>query len=269
MWKIPRPGTRLIQIDINPSEPGRNYPNTHAIIGDAKVSVNMLGAATIRKTSNDSWIQRAQTLVQEWRDKLEPLRNSVDIPIRPERLCRDITDGLPENGIVVADTGYSGIWTGTMVYITNSGQSYIRSAGSLGWAFPASLGAKCAAPDRPVVCFTGDGGFWYHLSELETASRYGLNTVTIVNNNSGFIQCVNGIDAAYGDRPGDRGSFYRFSSTNFARIAEEMGCLGVRVEQPEQLPDVLKQSLSSGKPVVIDVVTDSKGIPPGPWTPSS
>ena len=62
-------------------------------------------------------------------------------------------------------------------------QQYVRAAGSLGWAFPASLGVKCAAPDRPVICFTGDGAFWYHLSELETAKRWGIKTVTIVNNN--------------------------------------------------------------------------------------
>ncbi len=268
MWKVPHPGTQIIQIDINPSEPGRNYPNTLSVIGDAKVCVNMLEASVADKAVDNSWARRAQELVQEWRDSLEPLRNSMDLPIRPERLCRELTNALPPNGILVADTGYSGIWTGTMVYITNSEQRYIRSAGSLGWAFPASLGAKCAAPDRPVICFTGDGGFWYHLSELETASRYGINTITVVNNNSGFIQCVSGVDDAYGDRPGDRGSFYRFNNTNFASIANELGCVGIRVEQPEQLAGALEQALSAAKPVVIDVVTSPVATPPRPWTPA-
>jgi len=66
----------------------------------------------------------------------------------------------------VADTGYSSAWTGALVDLNHREQRYIRAAGSLGWAFPASLGAKCAAPDRPVVCFTGDGGFWYHIAEF-------------------------------------------------------------------------------------------------------
>jgi len=268
MWKVPSPGTRIIQIDINPSEPGRNYPDTLPVIGDAKVCVNMLEHAVTGRATDNSWVRHAQDLVQEWRDALEPLRNSNDSPIRPERLCRELTDALPANGILVADTGYAGIWTSTIVYMTNSGQRYIRAAGSLGWAFPASLGAKCAAPDSPVICFTGDGGFWYHLSELETASRYGINTITVVNNNSGFIQCVNGIKAAYGDRPGDRESFYRFNATNFANIANELGCMGIRVEQPEQLAGALEQALSATMPVVIDVVTSSVATPPGPWTPA-
>jgi acetolactate synthase I/II/III large subunit len=268
MWKVPSPGTQLIHIDINPSEPGRNYPNTLPVIGDAKVCVNMIEASVTHKAVDNNWVRWSQDLVNEWRNKLEPLRNSNDSPIRPERLCRELTDFLPSNGILVADTGYSGIWTGTMVYITNPGQRYVRSAGSLGWAFPASLGARCAAPDRPVICFTGDGGFWYHLSELETARRYGFNTITIVNNNSGLIQCVSGVDAAYGDRPGDRGSFYRFSDINFASIANELGCLGIRVEQPEQLAGALERALSAAMPVVIDVVTDPEGTPPGPWTPA-
>ncbi|MBA7471535.1 Acetolactate synthase large subunit [subsurface metagenome] len=268
MWKVPRPGTQLIQIDINPSEPGRNYPNTLSVIGDAKVCVNMIEASVTHKAVDNSWVCWAQGLIREWHNKLEPLRNSKDLPIRPERLCRELTNFLPSNGILVVDTGYSGIWTGTMVYITNPGQRYIRSAGSLGWAFPASLGVKCAATDRPVICFTGDGGFWYHLSELETARRYGLNTITVVNNNSGLMQCANGVDAAYGDRPGNRESFYRFCDINFARIADEIGCLGIRVEHPDQIAGALGQALSSAKPVVIDVVTDPKGTPLGPWTPA-
>lgn len=267
MWKIPRPGTQLIQIDINPAEPGRNYPNTLSVVGDAKVSVNLIETAVKRKAIDNSWTHRAQDLVREWHNKLEPLRNSDDSPIRTERLCRELTNFLPSDGILVADTGYSGIWTATMVHITNPGQRYIRAAGSLGWAFPASLGAKCAAPDRPVMCFTGDGGFWYHLSELETARRYGLNTVTVVNNNSGLMQCQIGVDAAYGNRQGNRESFYSFSNINFARIADEIGCLGIRVENPEQLFGALEQALSTDKPVVVDVVTDPGSTPPGLWTP--
>ncbi len=97
---------------------------------------------------------------------------------------------------------------------------FIRAAGSLGWAFPASLGAKCAAPDRPVVCFTGDGGFWYHLTELETAIRCGIKTVTVVNNNYGFGQCQPDIDIAYGDNPGNIDELCKFNRFNL--LTEEV-----------------------------------------------
>jgi acetolactate synthase-1/2/3 large subunit len=174
-WTVPREGTPVIQIDIDPSELGRSYPNTVGLMGDAKITVRRLIEClpTHPKTNKSRWAQRAQQWVKEWQDELEPFRNSDARPIRPERLCKELTEVLPSNGILVSDTGYSAIWTGTMVYLTHPGQTYIRCAGTLGWGFPASLGAKCAAPDRPVVCFTGDGGFWYHLSELETARRWG------------------------------------------------------------------------------------------------
>ena len=135
-----------------------------------------------------------------------------------------------------------------MIYLTHSKQRYLRAAGSLGWAFPASLGAKCAVPERPVICFCGDGAFWYHIAELETAKRRGINTVTVVNNNSGFGQSIIGVDQAYGDDPGRREDVYGFQKTDFAKIAEEMGCLGFRVESPEMISGALKEALSADQP---------------------
>src|SRR5690606_27979366 len=104
--------------------------------------------------------------VREWRDSVAQERASDAVPIRPERLCAALSDVLPPDAILVADTGYSSQWTGTYVDLRHEGQHYLRAAGSLGWGFPASLGAKLAAPRRPVVCFTGDGGFMYHMAEL-------------------------------------------------------------------------------------------------------
>ena len=169
---------------------------------------------------------------RDWQKEMEPFCRSAATPIRTERLCQEISDAFPADGILVSDTGFASIWTGAMVNFSRPGQSYIRAAGSLGWAFPAALGAKCGAPERPVVCFIGDGGFYYHLTELETASRCGINVVTVVNNNQYLRQCVDGINQAYGDRPGNRDAQCKFSKTDFARIAEDMGCVGIRVEQP-------------------------------------
>src|SRR5205823_12988265 len=118
--------------------------------------------------------------------------------IAVQRLAAEVTRALPLDGILVADTGYSGIWTGTMIELNGAGQSYLRAAGSLGWAFPASLGAKCAAGDHKVICFTGDGGFYYHLAELESARRCGIAVTVIVNNNSGFCQNLNGVNRIAG-----------------------------------------------------------------------
>ena len=154
-----------------------------------------------------------------------------------------------------------------MIDLIHPEQRYIRAAGSLGWALPASMGAKCAVPDRPVVCFTGDGGFWYHLSELETAVRCGIKTVTVVNNNHCLSQCGKDIELAYGDRP-NRGEIYKFCEINFARIAQEMGCLGVRVERPEEIAGALKNALAADVPAVVEVITDAECKASEPWAPS-
>ena len=266
-WKIPKIGTPVIQIDINPSELGRSYPNAVGIMGDAKLTVRRLKEFLKPGNSTGKWAQYARKIVKEWRDEIEPLRTSSASPIRPERLCKEITDCLPPNGILVVDTGYSAIWTGTMFYLTHPDQKYIRCAGSLGWGFPASLGVKCGAPDRPVVCFTGDGGFWYHLSELETACRNNIKTVTVVNNNSAFRQCLDTINAVYGEKPSNRDEICKFSDVSFARIAEAVGCIGIRVEDPNDLSGALKKALAANVPAVVEVITGMEYGAPKPWEP--
>ena len=267
-WTLPKAGTQVIQIDVDPSELGKNYPNAIGLLGDAKVALRALLGALDSKTGDGRWSRQAQQWVREWESEMDSLRHSGAVPVRPERLCQELTDVLPASAILVSDTGYSAIWTGTLVRLTHLGQTYLRAAGSLGWAFPAALGAKCAAPERPVVCFTGDGGFLYHLSELETASRYGINTVTIVNNNSGLGQAIPGINRAYGDRPGDREALYHFRQVNYANIAQEMGCFGIRVEHPLAIAGAIRQALASERAAVVDVVTDLSCEAPTPWTPS-
>ena len=267
-WTLPKPDTSVIQIDINPSELGRSYRNTLGLLGDAKVTVRRLSEFLNKSDKNTDWLKRTQKLVKEWKESIEPLRNSNDTPIRTERLCKEVTDALPPNAVLVADTGYSAVWSSNLIYLTHPEQRYIRAAGSLGWAFPASLGAKCAAPDRPVICFSGDGAFWYHLSELETAMRWGINTVTVINNNSGLGQSIAGVDGAYGDDPGKREDVYGFRTTDFAKIAQDMGCLGIRVESPDMISAALEEALAADKPAVVDVVTDITCKPPIPWVPS-
>jgi acetolactate synthase-1/2/3 large subunit len=258
-WHFPKPGTAVIQLDINASELGRNYPNVASILGDAKVTLkHMIDLAQPRPAAVvQPWLVRVHELVAKWRAEEEPHRSSEAVPIRPERICKEISDALPADGVVVSDTGHAGMWTGTMFYIRHSTQQYFRCAGSLGWGFPGALGVKCALPDRPVVCFTGDGGFYYHIAELETARRHNINAVIVVNNNSGLNQEITLNKVAYNNSPrGGWTDMWTFTEVNFARIAEGFGCVGIRVERPSELGDALRRALSMNQPVVIDVVSD-------------
>jgi len=268
-YTVPPASTPVVQIDINPAEIGRSYAGVIGVVGDAQKTVARLRQALPERRGNNGWLDSVQQLVRTWRADIRPLRHSEAAPIRPERLCKELTEALPENAVLVADTGYAAIWTATMVDLTELGQTYLRAAGSLGWGFPAALGAKCAAPDRPVICFTGDGGFWYHLAEMETARRYNINTVTIVNNNSGLGQDAPDIEQVYAGRPGSPEELYRFGQVNFARIAQEMGCLGIRVEQPADIGAALRQGLAADRPVIIEVLTDITCLAPEPWSPGT
>src|SRR5712691_9217881 len=199
-WAVPKIGTPAIQIDIDPEALGRNYPLLAGVNGDAKVVLARMAASADRASAGKrkAWIAEAQKICQEWAAKYRAALTSDAVPIRPERMCYEITRHVPDNGIVVVDTGHAGMWMGGMYDLTSPKQSYMRSAGHLGWAFPAGLGAKCACPDRPVVTFTGDAGFWYHIAEIETAARWRINAVTVVNNNGSGNQSKRGFDRVYG-----------------------------------------------------------------------
>ncbi len=187
-WRIPAIDTAVVQIDVDPLELGRSYPDTLGLMGDPKATLALLIQAIGSPQRDGFYAENAARIMAEWRAQRAPLLASDETPIRPDRLCAELSAALPPDAILVADTGYSGIWTSTLVDLDGAGQTYLRAAGSLGWAFPAALGAKCAAPGRKVVCFCGDGALYYHLTELETARRRGIAVVLIVNNNSGFGQ---------------------------------------------------------------------------------
>ena len=133
-WTIVRPGTEVIQLDIEPTELGRNYPNRVALLGDAKVTLRrLIDAVQAKEGTTKTWVSRVQQLAREWRTNTTPKLESEAVPIHPARICKEITEALPSNGVLVSDTGHAGMWTSQMVDLTQPGQRYIRCAGSLGW----------------------------------------------------------------------------------------------------------------------------------------
>jgi acetolactate synthase-1/2/3 large subunit len=264
-YAVPPVGVAAIQIDIDPETLGRNYPLKAAVNADAKITLaRMLWEADAATAARRKpWIATVRGFCDEYAAKYRDILASDAVPIRPERMCGDLSRHLPDDAIVVVDTGHAGMWMGGMFDVKSTRQAYLRSAGHLGWAFPAGLGAKCACPERPVVTFTGDAGFWYHIAEVETAVRWGINAVTIVNNNASGNQSKRGFDRAYGGTQTDKArELWTFNPMNFARLAEDMGALGIRVEKPADFAPALARALEAKRPVVIDVATDIEAIAP-------
>ena len=268
-WTIPKIGIKAIHIDIDPEVLGRNYPLEVGIMADAKMALTEMikfsDETMVEKRI--SWVEEVQSYCRDWYDEFRPLLQSDNIPIRPERVCHDLSLNLPDNSFVVVDTGHGGMWMGGMFDLKSAGQSYIRSAGHLGWAFPASLGVKCAAPDRPVICFTGDAGFWYHIAEVETAVRWGINAVIVVNNNGAGNQSKRGFDRVYGGTQTDKArEMWTFNNVNFAQIAKHMGAESIRVENPKDFTPALQKAIALNKCVILDVVTDVDALAPLAYT---
>jgi acetolactate synthase-1/2/3 large subunit len=267
-WRLPRPGIAIIQIDIDPAVIGRNYPVEIGINADARSTLEAMLAA-----ANDSapparaaWLVRVHEYGAQWRQERSGLIASDNQPLRPERLCNELSRWLPPDALLVVDTGHAGMWMASMFELEHATQGFMRSAGHLGWAFSAGLGAKCALPDRPVVTFTGDLGLWYHIGELETAVRHGINAITVVNNNHSGNQSKRGFDVAYeGQATARSRELWVHNEVNFARIAEEIGAVGIRVEDPAQLRPAFEQALAADRPVLIDVTTDLDALAPLAW----
>ena len=268
-WQVPPPGTPVIQLDICPDELGRHYPNLVSLSGDAKTVLRQLidAAGDSPGAARQSWLARVAVLAEEWHGEFGEVMGSDQVPMRPERLCRELTDLMPPDTLLVAETGHSGMWTAGMVDLKHPGQGYIRAAGSLGWGVPAALGAKLALPDRPVLLFSGDGGFWYHMAEVETAARLGIKAVMLINNNHSFNQTIEGYKAAYGgELHGAHGELWKFSDVDLAPIAESMGVRGIRVREPRELAGALDQAFACDGPCVVDVRTDIDALAPPAWT---
>jgi len=272
-WQIPPRHTRVIQLDIEPGELGRHYPDTLGLVTDARLGLADLAAALSQGAGAEpgavpvpdraAWAARVQHIVARWREQYAALMASDAEPIRPERLCAELTSHLPGDALLVSDTGHSGMWTGGMVDLTQPGQGYIRAAGSLGWGLPAALGAQIAQPDRPVILFTGDGGLWYHIGELETAARWQIPAVIVVNNNRSLNQEINVYTKAYGGSlHGRHGELWHFEDIDFAAVAESMGVTGITVTKAADFESALDKAVGSPGPVLINVVTDMEALAP-------
>ncbi len=263
-WSILAKDAKIIQIDIEAAQIGRNYPVTLGLVADARLALGAIvqGARARRGTGAEKrrkWVAAVSAAVAQWRKDAAKLASSDAAPVSAHRVVSDLRAVLKEDSVMVADTGYSAAWAGTLFDVLKPGRSFYRSAGSLGWAFPGSIGVKLALPEKQVVCFTGDGGFGYHLAELETASRIGAPVVTVVINNSTLAFERHDFQYFLGGK-GYEASDY--APTDFAKIAQAFGCHGVRVERPSEIKDAISGSLRAGKPAVVDINTSRDEIAP-------
>jgi acetolactate synthase-1/2/3 large subunit len=276
-WTVPEPGkVKVIHLDIDPDEIGRNYPTEVGIVADAKTGLGGLLAAVRQIQPTASKVQERYDAVAKavgaWRRGIAEDQNSDAVPIRPQRLMREVNEFLKPDAILLGDLSFSSVWVCVHHDCKQAGRNitYARGFDILGWGLPASLGAKLAAPDRQVLSIVGDGSLGYCIGELETARRHNIAAVNIVLNNGGLG--YEKLLINYHNKPGqftEETPGCDYVDTDYAAIARAFGCVGIRVERPEQIRPALEEAFASGRPAIIDVVVDPNVIPPITYFPEN
>jgi acetolactate synthase-1/2/3 large subunit len=267
------PPTVLIHVDIDAAEIGRNFPAEVGITGDARLVLDQLLAAGVRSPAERRpWLRRIATWRERWEEEMAGPRGSDAVPIQPARLVAELRRAVPAHGVVLADVGVHHNWL-VCEYPALSSRTLLQSWGfaSMGFGVAGSLGAKLAAPDRPVVAVCGDGGFLMLPSAVATAVEYDIPVVWVVWNNHGYVSIRDQQLGYFGagrelatSFEDSRGELF---SADFAAMARSMGAEGARVEQPCHLADQLRAAIESGRPTVLDVRVDRETRPPatGSW----
>jgi acetolactate synthase-1/2/3 large subunit len=262
------PPTRLIHIDLDPLEPGRNYPAALAATADATLAVRAIADAYGPATPDRGYDWAA--LRDERSRFLAPsLANarSDQHPLLPERILADLRRAIP-NAILVTDVGWNknGV---AQQYPVDDPESFLTPGGfsTMGFGPAAVLGVTMAGTGRPAVALVGDGAFGSNPSVVATAVEMGIAPLWVVMNNAAFGTIAGLERKHYGTGYGcefeaDGGPY----SPDFAAIARACGADGVRIERPDQLESALRRAVRSGRPTVIDVpMRNTAVMTPGTW----
>ena len=256
-----RPGTTLIQIDIEARDLGRYYPVAVGIHADARETCGALLSALAQDGGpdrNDAWVQEAETLRAQRQARLAAEEALSVRPMKPQRVYTELRRALPPETIVALDAGAAPAYGYDRLTFTRP-RTFLTplDLGGLGFAFPVALGAKLGRPDAPVVAIHGDGGYLMNVQELETAVRHRINVVTIVMNNNCW-----GSEKAY------QKHFYAgryigcdIGNPRYDQLARLFGAGGYYVEHPDQVGDTVKKALSENSPAIIEIPIDPDEFP--------
>ncbi len=265
-WSLPDPrnAPRVIHLDIDPQLIGNNYPTDVGLVGDAQLILADLiavlgpgGSGGSRGSQAGAGVAgRIASLRAEWWASVADKAASDQTPLKPHRVMAALSRVLPDDAIVIADAGTPTPYTAAYYDVRRAGRHVIisRAYGGLGYAIPATIGAKIARPDQLVVGLSGDGSFGMCAGELETLARLGLPVVIVNFNNS----CFGWIKAIQSIHSGGRYFGVDFSTIDHGAVARAFGMDGTRVERASDLEDTLEAAIRSGRPTLIDVLTESE-----------
>lgn len=253
---------KIIHIDIDPAEIGKNVEVDVPIVGDAKVVLkDLCEIIGKQKITTQKWIEH----VINFKNSCMPRMSFNDVPIKPQQVIKEIYETIDDETIVTTDVGQNQMWM-AHYYTSKVPRKFISSGGlgTMGFGFPAAMGAKVAQPESDVVAVCGDGGFLMVCQDLATVKEYDIPVVVCILDNR-YLGMVAQWQKLFYDK--------RISHTHlgevpdFVKLAEAFGVNAERVEKPGDVGEALKNALKSGEPSLIDIIIDPEEIlpmvPPG------
>lgn len=237
-----KPGTRIVQIDADEQEIGRNHKDTLGLVGDARATLEALlerlRAATAPRPSRKAEHEAVRARVAA-ENTMEPNASII----------KSLRAGAPENTILIAGMTQIGYYSRPFWPVYEP-RTYLSSSysGNLGYAYPVALGAKVARPDRPVVSVSGDGGFLFNAQELSTAARHRINVVAVVFNDDSYGNVARDLDESWG---GQYGAELR--NPDFMKLADAYGVVGMRAKEPTEVGRLVREAIEMDRPALVEV----------------
>ncbi len=241
---------KIIQVDISDEEIGRNRPVDVGIVGDAKMVLQQLikeGRDAFHGRKELVWVDTLRGYDKRATEKSQALLNTDQTPIHPLRLCKEVRDFMDRDAIIVVD-GHEILNFARQSIPTNAPGHRVNAGpnGCMGVAVPFGMGAKVAKPDKQVIVLSGDGSFGMNGMEIDTMVRHNIPAIIVISNNGGW--------AGQGVMNAGRDLGY----SRYDKMAEVFGAYGEYVDRPQDIRPALERAVKSGKPAVINVITDPK-----------
>jgi len=270
------PPTRLIQVDIDPEEIGRNYPVEIGIVGDAKAflaqAARIARAKGNRLSYGSPWHKEIEAWRADWRNFCEPFERSSEVPIEPRRMMAEMNKISPPDTVMVDDVGNCQVWS-EQYWKPRTPGLHLTAGGfaAMGFGVAGVLGARLARPNSPCVTLCGDGSFMMMPHVIATSVEYNLPAVWVLQNNYA-IGTIRDLQRVYHDGREIGTSFVNESTgklwnPDFGKMAEAMGGRGIRIEHPDQFGDAYREAIRSNTPTLIEVVINRDTSMPvvGTW----
>ena len=258
------PDAKVIHIDIDPAEIGKNVDVDLPIVGDAKNILESLNKLLDNHKPSDD-VNKWADMIKDKKQELLPRMTYDDVPLKPQSVIKEITEVLDADSILTTDVGQNQMWAAHF-YDTQKPRKFISSGGlgTMGFGLPSAIGAKVACPEDVVLSLSGDGGFLMVCQELATIREYDIPVIAMVLENRTLGMVYQWQSLLYEER---HSQTLLGNSPDFVKLAESFGINACRVTKPDETKEALKSAIKDNEAILIDVIIDSEEalpmLPPG------